>query len=214
MLLLPLLSALQQLLIPDEFLLQSDILQWKLRKPKHLTTRLMIFRRHTLASMHNQISAYTALIEYMSHVNAWLDGHANLVDYVVLDTALVSIVHVWKLAQTFGVTADEETTATACKLVDLFVHQQQADNRAVCNVFWSLARLDRSPTKQCEAALATMFLATQHECNLHGICNILWAMSMRSINPLNGRLLESLLHQLAVCLSDSRSVPSQETQVH
>lgn len=198
--------------------LQSDTLQCRMWKPKHLTTRLTVLRRHTLASMQNQTSACAALDKHVSTTNTLLDEHPKLVDCVVLSTALVAMAHVWQCADTFGVTASEVTATTACKLVGLFVsHQQQANNQAVCNVFWSLARLDILPAnilERYEAALATMFLATQHECNLQGISSTLWAMGTCSINPLNGRMLESLLHRVTVCLRDPRLVASRETQVH
>lgn len=182
-----------------------------MEKPGHLTKGIMGLKRHTIASMKHRMSAHAALHKYTSHIHAWLRDHQDLLHPINLAAALVSVAQLWQRAGTFEVTADELKAATAYKLADVFMTQPQQlqSNRSVCSVFWSLARLDALP--RYEAALAEMFLATQHECSMIGISTALWGMSNRGINLLNGRMLEGIVSRLQVCLS--RMNPTQETQV-
>ena len=106
----------------------------------------MGLKRHTIASMKNRMSAHAALHKYTSHIHAWLRDHQDLLHPINLAAAFVSVAQLWQRADTFEVTADELKAATAYKLADLFMTQpQQPSNHSVCNVFWSLARLDALP---------------------------------------------------------------------
>lgn len=196
-------------------LLQVLVRQLRIKKPEHLTSGMTLLRRHALASMNSHASAHAALYVYTSHVHAWLNDHKDLLHPINLAAALGSVAQLWQRAGAFGVSADElklMKTATVHKLADLFMTQpQQEGNYSVCRVFWSLARLDVLP--RYEAALAEMFLATQHESSMTNVSTFLWGMSKHSINPLNGRMLEGIVSRIQVRLSDPSLDPKQETQV-
>ena len=156
--------------------------------------------------MRNEASTQAALLEHTADIDAMLDNYLALCDYMVLSIAFLSFAHLCQRAESFAVTADERTINTAHRLLHLFVAQRDATgNRAVGSVFWALARLNIMPDSigpSYEAALADMFLATMHECNVEGIGNMLWVMGTLNSNPLNGSLLKSLIKRLQVCLSE------------
>ena len=167
--------------------------------------------------MHNEASTQAALLEHAAEIDAMLDKYPALCSHIVLSVALLSFAHLCQRAETFGVTADESIISTAHKLLHLFVAQRDAaDNRQVGNVFWALARLNISPDSvgpSYEATLAETFLATMHESTMENIGSILYVMGMRNSNPLGGSLLDSIIKQLQVCLSEPNIDCVGETQV-
>lgn len=157
---------------------------------------MLNFRRHNLALMQDKSSAERGLLRFTQQADDHVTKFDAVCNPVVTSIALLSLAHLSSCAKALGAKLPPELKHFTHKLVDLTIaRRQDATNHVVTSVCWALARLHIRPASMVpayESALADMFIQTQQEANMQGASIMLYAISTLNINPLQGKLLQSI----------------------
>ena len=168
-----------------------------------------------MKTMQDPAAAPAAVDTFLKYLDLWSAEHLSKFNPIVSALALLSIA---RLATRPEVpeSHQKKAAATAAVILKHFMSQlPAANNHSIANAFWACARLQLRPDdvqQGFENQLANKFNATACEAMPQGISNVLWACSTLHMNPLNGRLLKTLVGLLQAWLQEEQSdIPDMQS---
>lgn len=196
-------------------LVQDEIFSWPILASKHLSRRILIARQYAVKAMQDPAAAPAAVDTFLKHLDLWSEEHLSKFNPIVSALALLSVA---RLATRPEVPESHQNKAASTAAVILKHYMSQlpvANNHSIANVFWACARLQLRPDdiqEGFESKLADRFIATACQARPQGISNVLWSCSTLHMNPLNGRLLETLVGLLRTWLQGEQiDVPDMQS---
>ena len=179
----------------------------------------MIFRRRTAAAMLHPPTSPHALKIFLGQLRHWMKQHPDKFDHIACSIAMQSLAH-FSVTRKLPVHHQEKAVATAAVILKHFVSQPvnqtfTEDDCAISNVFWACARLKLRPDdvhQGSEDNLALRYRASAGQANLLSLSVMLWSCSTLRINPLQGKLLESLVDGVQRVLPRKELHPASNMQ--